>query len=90
MEIVEEEGFDQSILLIAFRGKRGVGYCKSNYGLVRPFFRIRRREGMVIACAKGKLRGKQPKLSEKQQRDLTPIHATREYSFSDLTEVFSV
>ncbi|MGB0969284.1 MAG: recombinase family protein [Halocynthiibacter sp.] len=51
---------------------------------------IRTREGMAIARAKGKLRGKQPKLSEKQQRELCRMHATGEYSISDLAEVFSV
>lgn len=30
--------------------------------------RLRTREGMVIARTKGKLRGKQPKLSDKQQK----------------------
>ena len=34
--------------------------------------RMRTREGMAVARAKGKLRGKQPKLSEKQQRELSP------------------
>lgn len=52
--------------------------------------RMRTREGMAIARAKGKLRGKQPKLSDKQQRELTRMHATGEYSISDLAEVFSV
>lgn len=52
--------------------------------------RMRTREGMAIARAKGKLRGKQPKLSEKQQRELTRMHGTGEYSISDLAEVFSV
>lgn len=52
--------------------------------------RMRTREGMAIARAKGKLRGKQPKLSEKQQRELARMHATGEYSISDLAEVFSV
>lgn len=33
------------------------------------------REGMVIARAKGKLRGKQPKLSEKQQKELCHLPA---------------
>lgn len=47
-------------------------------------------EGMTIACAKGKLRGKQPKLSEKQQKELGRMHATGEYSISDLAELFSV
>jgi len=52
--------------------------------------RMRTREGMAIARAKGKLRGKQPKLSEKQQRELCRMHATGDYSISDLAGVFSV
>lgn len=52
--------------------------------------RMRTREGMAIARAKGKLRGKQPKLSEKQQRELNRMHASGEYSISDLAELFSV
>lgn len=52
--------------------------------------RARTREGMAIARARGKLRGKQPKLSEKQQKELTRMHATGEYSISDLAEIFSV
>jgi len=52
--------------------------------------RMRTREGMAIARAKGKLRGKQPKLSEKQQKELGRMHATGEYSISDLAEAFSV
>jgi len=52
--------------------------------------RMRTREGMAIAKAKGKLRGKMPKLSEKQQRELLRMHETGEYSISDLAELFSV
>jgi DNA invertase Pin-like site-specific DNA recombinase len=52
--------------------------------------RMRTREGMAIARAKGKLRGKQPKLSEKQQKELGRMHATGEYSISDLAELFAV
>ena len=52
--------------------------------------RLRTREGMAIARAKGKLRGKQPKLSEKQGRELCRMHATGEYSIGDLAEVFGV
>lgn len=52
--------------------------------------RMRTREGMAIARAKGKLRGKQPKLSEKQQKELGKLHATRDYSISDLAELFAV
>ena len=42
------------------------------------------------ARARGKLRGKQPKLSDRQQRELCRMHATGEYSISDLAELFSV
>ena len=52
--------------------------------------RMRTREGMAIARTKGKLRGKQPKLSEKQQRELSRMHASGDYSISDLAELFSV
>ena len=52
--------------------------------------RMRTREGMALARAKGKLRGKQPKLSERQQRELRRMHATGEYSISDLAELFTV
>ena len=52
--------------------------------------RTRTCEGMDIACAKGKLRGKQPKLSDRQRRELCRMHDTGEYSISDLAELFSV
>ena len=52
--------------------------------------RMRTREGMALARARGKLRGKQPKLSDKQQRELCRMHATGEYSISDLAELFSI
>ena len=52
--------------------------------------RMRTREGMDIARAKGKLRGKQPKLSDRQQRELCRMHNTGEYSISDLAELFPV
>jgi DNA invertase Pin-like site-specific DNA recombinase len=52
--------------------------------------RMRTREGMAVARAKGKLRGKQPKLSAKQQRELMRMCGTGEYTIADLTEVFAV
>jgi DNA invertase Pin-like site-specific DNA recombinase len=52
--------------------------------------RMRTREGMAVARAKGKLRGKKPKLSPKQQAELRRMHATGEYTIADLTELFSV
>ena len=52
--------------------------------------RMRTREVMAIARARGKLRGKQPKLSDRPQRELCRMHAKGEYSISDLAEFFSV
>jgi DNA invertase Pin-like site-specific DNA recombinase len=52
--------------------------------------RMRTREGMAVAKAKGKLRGKQPKLSARQQRELLRMHGTGEYTIADLAEVFTV
>lgn len=52
--------------------------------------RMRTREGMAIARAKGKLRGKKPKLSDRQSRELRRMRDTGEYSISDLAELFSV
>jgi DNA invertase Pin-like site-specific DNA recombinase len=47
-------------------------------------------EGMAIARVKGKLRGKQPKLSGKQQKELCRMHDSGDYSISDLPELFTV
>jgi DNA invertase Pin-like site-specific DNA recombinase len=52
--------------------------------------RLRTREGMAVARAKGKLRGKQPKLTTRQQRELVRMHDTGEYSKADLAELFTV
>ena len=52
--------------------------------------RLRTREGMAVARAQGKLKGRQPKLTPKQQRELKRMHATGEYTISDLSELFSV
>ena len=52
--------------------------------------RKRTREGIAIARTKGKLRGKQPKLSDRQQRELCLMHAAGKYSISDLAELCSV
>lgn len=52
--------------------------------------RLRTKEGMAIARSKGKLKGKQPKLSEKQQKELCRMRDTGQYSISDLAEIFTV
>src|SRR3954465_2002950 len=52
--------------------------------------RLRTREGMAVARARGKPKGKQPKLSDRQQKELRRMHDTGDYSISDLAELFSV
>jgi transposase-like protein len=51
---------------------------------------MRTREGAAVAKAKGKLRGKQPKLSTEQQRELVRMYGTGEYTIADLAGVFAV
>jgi DNA invertase Pin-like site-specific DNA recombinase len=48
--------------------------------------RMRTREGMAVARAKGRLRGRQPKL----QAELNRMHASGDYSITDLAELFSI
>ena len=45
---------------------------------------------MAIAKAKGRLKGRQPKLSTRQQNELRRMHATGDYTISDLAELFSI
>ena len=51
---------------------------------------MRTRDGMKIACAKGKLRGKKPKLSDRRQRGLRRMYDIGDYSISDLAALFAV
>ena len=52
--------------------------------------RMRTKEGMAVARAKGKLKGKKPKLSDRRQTELRRMYDTGDYSISDLAEVFDV
>ena len=52
--------------------------------------RARTREGMQVAKAKGRLRGKQPKLSATQQRHLMEIHEAGTHSTAEMAELFNV
>lgn len=52
--------------------------------------RMRTREGMTIASAKGRLRGKQPKLSPRQEAHLVALHAAGGHTIGELEELFSI
>ncbi|WP_371687535.1 recombinase family protein [Micromonospora sp. KC721] len=52
--------------------------------------RMRTREGMKVAKAKGRLRGKQPKLNPRQEAHLVALHAAGEHTGAELAELFGV
>lgn len=56
--IVHDDALDKTILEIEVRGKRGVGYCKSMPGAVRPFERLKAR--LRPPRANGEGRGLEP------------------------------
>jgi DNA invertase Pin-like site-specific DNA recombinase len=52
--------------------------------------RLRTREGMRVAKAKGRLRGKQPKLKPNQAKHLLELHDLGTYTQAELAELFGV
>ena len=52
--------------------------------------RARTREGMQVAKAKGRLRGKQPKLYNAQQKHLMEVRNAGTHSSAELAELFNV
>jgi len=63
-------------------------------GMIAEFegdlIRMRTREGMAVAKAKGRLRGKQPKLSTRQEAHLVQLHRAGQHTTAELAELFSV
>src|SRR4029450_3606791 len=52
--------------------------------------RARTREGMQVAKAKGRLRGKQPKLPAREQAHLLELHRAGGHTSAELAELFGV
>jgi DNA invertase Pin-like site-specific DNA recombinase len=52
--------------------------------------RLRTREGMRVAKAKGHLRGKQPKLSRHQEAHLVSLVHSGEYSTAKVADLFGI
>jgi len=52
--------------------------------------RARTREGMAVAKAKGRLRGKQPKLKAKQEAHLVDLWRAGKHTTVELAELFNV
>src|ERR1700704_918694 len=52
--------------------------------------RLRTKEGMRVAKAKGRLRGRQPKLNARQEAHLVSLIATGEHSIAEVADLFGV
>ena len=52
--------------------------------------RLRTKEGMRVAKAKGRLRGKQPKLNPRQEAHLVALLKSGEYSTAEIGDLFGV
>ncbi|TJY66150.1 recombinase family protein [Arthrobacter sp. CAU 1506] len=52
--------------------------------------RARTREGMQVAKAKGRLRGKQPKLSKSQEAHLVSLYKGGQHTTAEIAELFKV
>lgn len=63
-------------------------------GMVAEFeadlIRARTREGMAVAHAKGRLRGKKPKLSPTQESHLVALHHAGSHTSGEVAELFGV
>lgn len=52
--------------------------------------RLRTKEGMRVAKAKGRLRGKQPKLKRRQETHLVNLYRQGQHSTAELADLFGV
>ena len=52
--------------------------------------KMRTREGLAVARAAGKLRGRQPKLSRRQEAHLVELHRSGDQNPAELAELFGV
>ncbi len=71
-------------------GKLFFGITSLFAAFERDLLSQRTREGMAIARANGKLRGRQPKLNEKQHNELRRMHEAGQHTIADLQEIFGV
>lgn len=80
-------------------GELGAGWCSralpdARAAMVAEFesdlIRLRTVEGMKVTRAKGRLRGKQPKLNRKQEAHLVSLVHSGEYSTAEVAELFGV
>ena len=62
----------------------------SRWSLSSDLIRLRTRDAMMVAKAKGRFRGKQPKLNHRQEAHLMAMFEGGEYSTAELADLFGV
>ena len=76
------------------RRTRSADCCSNVLAMVAEFesdlIRLRTKGGMKVAKAKGRLRGKQPKLNHRQEAHLVALLKGGEYSTAELADLFGV
>jgi hypothetical protein len=80
------------LLLARSSPATGSGACelRSVHIIESDLIRMRTREGMKVAKANGRLRGKQPKLKPNQAKHLLELHDLGTYTQAELAELFGV
>ena len=73
---------------VSRRESEDVGFRLAEFKV--DLLRMRTREGMAVARAKGRLKGRKPKLTTKQQTELRRMHSTGDYTITDLAELFNI
>jgi integrase len=88
--IAKDDGMEEPILEIEVRGKRGVGYCKSMPGAVRPFERLKARNvarAAEEALAKSAANDSDPKPPPPKRSEPNPTDAIFPKTHRDLFNI---
>ena len=72
------------------KGIRSLRHAQHTQPIGGSRIRERTREGMAVAKAKGRLRGKKPKLTPRQEAHLVSLARAGEHTTLELAELFNV
>ena len=84
------DGRDLSEAIALLRGRLETAASGDALARRSDLIRLRTVEGMRVAKAKGRLRGKQPKLNARQEAHLVALHRAGEHSTAELGDLFGV
>jgi DNA invertase Pin-like site-specific DNA recombinase len=73
---------------------RWAGWCSTSWPMIAEFeadlIRLRTKEGMRVAKAQGRLRGRRPKLNARQEAHLVSLIVAGEHSTAEVADLFEV